>query len=159
MNKQRKLIICLLIITSSIFTQFRKCQKDREYQKTYLDNHETTQKIIQDVLDFSQNKDRIYSETLKKLSTNLFTNLSENIRIDRIEYSDSIVKYLFILIEKPQITVDEFVAINKPELVNFLKEQHYFTTLLSDSIPFLYVYRDLDDKIFAEILITPEDSK
>lgn len=110
-------------------------------------------------MKFSQNKDKIYSEVLEKLSAHLFTNLSGSIRIDKIEYSDSIVKYLFVLLEKPQIAIDDFVAINKPDLVNFLKEEHRITTLFSDKMPFLYVYRDSEDKIFAEILITPEDYK
>ena len=158
MNKQRRLIGVLFLIIAFLML-FRLHFKDRESQKKALENLETSQKIYHDVMKFSQNKDKIYSEVLEKLSAHLFTNHSGSIRIDRIEYSDSIVKYLFVLLEKPQIAIDDFVAINKPDLVNFLKEEHRITTLFSDKMPFLYVYRDSEDKIFAEILITPEDYK
>lgn len=158
MNKQRRLIGVLFLIIAFLML-FRLHFKDRESQKKALENLETSQKIYHDVMKFSQNKDKIYSEVLEKLSAHLFTNLSGSIRIDKIEYSDSIVKYLFVLLEKPQIAIDDFVAINKPDLVNFLKEEHRITTLFSDKMPFLYVYRDSEDKIFAEILITPEDYK
>lgn len=158
MNKQRRLIGVLFLIIAFLML-FRLHFKDRESQKKALENLETSQKIYHDVMKFSQNKDKIYSEVLEKLSAHLFTNLSGSIRIDKIEYSDSIVKYLFVLLEKPQIAIDDFVAINKPDLVNFLKEEHRITTLFSDKMPFLYVYRDPEDKIFAEILITPEDYK
>lgn len=158
MNKQRRLIGVLFLIIAFLML-FRLHFKDRESQKKALENLETSQKIYHDVMKYSQNKDKIYSEVLEKLSAHLFTNLSGSIRIDKIEYSDSIVKYLFVLLEKPQIAIDDFVAINKPDLVNFLKEEHRITTLFSDKMPFLYVYRDSEDKIFAEILITPEDYK
>lgn len=158
MNKQRRLIGVLFLIIAFLML-FRLHFKDRESQKKALENLEISQKIYHDVMKFSQNKDKIYSEVLEKLSAHLFTNLSRSIRIDKIEYSDSIVKYLFVLLEKPQIAIDDFVAINKPDLVNFLKEEHRITTLFSDKMPFLYVYRDSEDKIFAEILITPEDYK
>lgn len=158
MNKQRRLIGVLFLIIAFLML-FRLHFKDRKSQKKALENLETSQKIYHDVMKFSQNKDKIYSEVLEKLSAHLFTNLSGSIRIDKIEYSDSIVKYLFVLLEKPQIAIDDFVAINKPDLVNFLKEEHRITTLFSDKMPFLYVYRDSEDKIFAEILITPEDYK
>lgn len=158
MNKQRRLIGVLFLIIAFLML-FRLHFKDRESQKKALENLETSQKIYHDVMKFSQNKDKIYSEVLEKLSAHLFTNLSGSIRIDKIEYSDSIVKYLFVLLEKPQIAIDDFVAINKPDLVNFLKEEHRITTLFSYKMPFLYVYRDSEDKIFAEILITPEDYK
>lgn len=158
MNKQRRLIGVLFLIIAFLML-FRLHFKDRESQKKALENLETSQKIYHDVMKFSQNKDKIYSEVLEKLSAHLFTNLSGSIRIDKIEYSDSIVKYLFVLLEKPQIAIDDFVAINKPDLVNFLKEEHRITTLFSYKMPFLYVYRDPEDKIFAEILITPEDYK
>lgn len=158
MNKQRRLIGVLFLIIAFLML-FRLHFKDRESQKKALENLETSQKIYHDVMKFSQNKDKIYSEVLEKLSAHLFTNLSGSIRIDKIEYSDSIVKYLFVLLEKPQIAIDDFVAINKPDLVNFLKEEHRITTLFSDKMPFLYIYRDPEDEIFAEILITPEDYK
>lgn len=158
MNKQRRLIGVLFLIIAFLML-FRLHFKDRESQKKALENLETSQKIYHDVMKFSQNKDKIYSEVLEKLSAHLFTNLPGSIRIDKIEYSDSIVKYLFVLLEKPQIAIDDFVAINKPDLVNFLKEEHRITTLFNDKMPFLYVYRDPEDKIFAEILITPEDYK
>lgn len=158
MNKQRRLIGVLFLIIAFLML-FSLHFKDRESQKKALENLETSQKIYHDVMKYSQNKDKIYSEVLEKLSAHLFTNLSGSIRIDKIEYSDSIVKYLFVLLEKPQIAIDDFVAINKPDLVNFLKEEHRITTLFSDKMPFLYVYRDSEDKIFAEILITPEDYK
>jgi len=101
-----------------------------------------------------------YVEMAKEVNAKMPMELGNGIRMDKAEaVSADEFKYSYTFLSTPALSTDDFIKATKGLLATAVKNQPDMKIFRDDKMTIVYVYNTSDNKLFAEIKITPEDYK
>lgn len=101
-----------------------------------------------------------YVEMAEEVNAQMPMELPNGIRMDKAEaVSSNEFKYYYTFLTAPTVSSEDFIKATKGLLATAVKNQPDMKFFREDNMIITYVYNTSDNKLFAEIKISPEDYK